>query len=198
MATRETTANLIRRLRRLIGDPSGSDSTWQDEDLQDVLDNHRREARYARLCEVETIAANGSVTYKVFKADLGDWEGSETSSVPELVDSSFNVLDPEGYEEDLLTGRWVFTEAPNYPVHITGWYYDLYGAAVEILEAWMASLKCAVDASARGVSARNSQKVDHLEALANRYRRQMWADSRCYGQTDFTPGGWAEVSGRQY
>jgi hypothetical protein len=198
MAARETMASLIRRLRRLIGDPASGESTWQDEDLQDALDNHRREARYAWLCEVETIAANGSVTYKIFKADLGDWEGSEASSVPELVDSSFNVLDPDDYEEDLLTGRWTFTEAPNYPVMISGWYYDLYGAAVEILEAWMASLKCAVDASARGVSARNSQKVDHLEALADRYRRQMWASTGCYSQTDFTPDSWAQVTGRQF
>jgi hypothetical protein len=183
-------ASLIRRLRRLIGDPASDSQTWTDEDLQDALDKNRREARYFRLCEQPTLAAGGSTTYLVYLANLPDWEGSENSSTPALVDSNFAAISTDDYEEDLLTGRWTFSAQPSWPVYISGFHYDLYGAAVEILEAWIASLKCAVDASADGISVKNSQKVDHLETLANRYRAQMWASTGGYCQTDFTPNAW--------
>lgn len=190
MALRPTMTTLIARLRRLIGDPAGASQTWQDEDLQDALDAHRREARYARLREVETIDSGGTVVYRTFSADIGDWEGS-----PELVDSSFNVLASDSYTEDLLTGRWVFTAAPNRPVMISGWHYDIHGAAVEIIEAWIAKLKGSIDLSVDGLSLKRSQKVDHLETLLKRCASQQWADSGAILQADFTPsarhyGGW--------
>lgn len=194
MAARETMAALIRRLRRLIGDPASESQTWADEDLQDALDNHRREARYFRLCEQPSIEAGGSITYLIYRAGVGDWEGSEADG-PDLVNSNFTAISADDYDEDLLTGRWTFTAQPSWPVYISGFHYDLYGAAVDMLEAWIAALKCAVDASADGVSVKNSQKVDHLEMLANRYRSQQWAGTGCLNQTDFTPGNWAEVTG---
>lgn len=186
MATRETMAALIRRLRRLIGDPASENQTWQDEDLQDALDGHRREARYMPLCPQPTYSGS-SVSYLVYKAEIGDWEGSADSTTPVLTNANFGTISTDDYEEDLLTGRWTFTAQPTFPVYVTGFHYDLNGAAVEILEAWIASLKCAVDVSADGISVKNSQKVDHLEMLADRYRRQQWAGSGCYSVTDVTP-----------
>lgn len=171
---------LITRLRRLISDPSGSNQVFSDEDLQESLDNHRREARYARLMEVETISANGSVAYLTFAAGVPNWEDS-----PELVDSSFAVIDSGDYTEDLLTGRWVFASAPNRPVMITGWYYDLYGAAVEVLEQWAAQMKLSFDVSADQQSFKRSQKFAIVQELADKYRQQMWVGSAPICQVDF-------------
>lgn len=182
MPLRPTMTALISRLRRLIGDPAGASQTWQDEDLQDALDAHRREARYARLREIESIAPGGAVEYKTFVADQPNWEGS-----PELVSNSFAVISSSAYTEDLLTGRWTFTTAPLRPVMISGWYYDIHGAAVEILEAWIAKLKGSIDLSVDGLALKRSQKVEHLETLLKRCEARQWADSGEAIQTDFCP-----------
>lgn len=177
---RETMKDLIRRLRRLVSDSPGESQTWDDDDLQDALDNHRREVRYGRLREIETISPNGTVTYLNFSADVGNWE--ETAV---LTDSSFNVLSTS-ITPDLLTGRWTFTTQPNWPVLVTGWYYDLYGAAAEIVEAWISKEKCAIDVSIDGQTIRRSQRLDHLERMLKQFRAQMWADSMCLQQSDVT------------
>lgn len=182
MALRSTMTALISRLRRLIGDPAGSDQVWPDEDLQDALDAHRREARYARLREIETITAGGAVEYKIFAADVTDWEDAA------LVDSSFAAITPN--TSDLLTGRWEFTTAPNRPVMISGFYYDIYGAAVEVLESWLGLLKSSnagVDFTADGLTVKRSQKVEQLQTLLKRCEARQWVDTGCVIQTDFEP-----------
>jgi hypothetical protein len=171
---------LIARLRRLIGDPAGASQTWQDEDLQDALDRHRREARYAYLRPVESIAQGGAISYLTYVADMPDWEG-----LPALADGNYAAL--TAATEDLLTGRWTFAAEPQRPVRITGWYYDVHGAAVEILEAWIAKLKGSIDLSVDGLSLKRSQKVEHLETLLDRCSARQWADTGCVIQTDFTP-----------
>jgi hypothetical protein len=172
--------DLIARLRRLVGDPAGASQTWQDEDLQDALDAHRREARYAYLRPVESIAEGGAVTYLTYAADMPDWEGE-----PSLADGNFAALTAD--TEDLLTGRWTFAAEPQRPVRITGFYYDVHGAAAEILEAWIAKLKGSIDLSVDGLSLKRSQKVGHLQALLTACSMRQWADSGCVIQTDFNP-----------
>jgi hypothetical protein len=176
---RETLAKLRSRLRRLVADPAGSNQVWADEELDDALDHNRREARYAHLKEIETIQPSGSVLYLIYEAGVGDWEDGAA-----LTDSSFNPL-TTGITEDLLTGRWTFTTMPNRPVHVTGFYYDLYGAAVEILENWQAREKLSFDAQADQQSFKRSQKFEMLAQMADRYRGQMWAGSACLIQSDF-------------
>jgi hypothetical protein len=183
MALRSTMTALITRLRRLIGDPAGSSQTWQDEDLQDALDHHRREARYAYLRPVETIAQGGAITYLTYAADMPDWEGE-----PSLADGNYAALTAD--TEDLLTGRWTFATEPQRPVRITGWYYDLHGAGAEVLTEWLGLLKTSnagVDFTADGLTVKRSQKIDHLTTLLNRCAAQQWADSGAILQTDFTP-----------
>lgn len=182
---RETMAVLITRLRRMIGDPAGTSAVWSDDDLQDALDGHRREARYARLREIETIASGGgSVSYLSYAADVGNWENTVT-----LSNGSFTTL-TSGITADLKTGRWTFSAEPNRPVYITGFYYDLAGAAAEILDAWIAMEKAAFDFSTDGQSFKRSQKVEHLESLATKYRAQMWIESGAIISTDFNPNPW--------
>lgn len=184
MALRPTMANLIDRLRRLIADPSGANQVWTDNDLQDFLDGHRREARYAQLCPVESISASGSVSYLIFESEQPNWEGADSSG-PELVDASFAVISSSDYTADLLTGRWVFASQPSWPIRITGWCYDLYGAAVDALEAWAAQVKLSFDVSADQQSFKRSQKFDMLQQMADKYRKRMWVGSAPIRQTDF-------------
>lgn len=178
MAVRSTMTSLINRLRRMIGDAAGEGQTWQDEDLQDYLDANRTEVRYGRLQEVETVLPAGTVEYKIFVANVGDWEDGAA-----LVDSSFDSLTPT--TEDLLVGRWTFTTAPDRPVYVTGFYYDLPGAAVAVLEAWQAREKLSFDVRADGHELKRSQKFDMLGQLAERFRRMAKARTGCLIAGDF-------------
>jgi hypothetical protein len=176
---RATMAALLARLRRIVGDPAGASQKFSDDELQEALDSHRREARYARLREVESIAAGGTVTCKDFEAGVGNWE-----SGAQLTDSGFNVL-TTGITEDLLTGRWAFASSPKWPIHVTGWYYDLYGAAAEVLEQWAAKEKLSFDISADGQSFKRSQKAEQLMRLASECRAKAWAGSGALMTTGF-------------
>ena len=140
----------------MIQDQPGDRQIWDDDDLQDALDNHRRETRYARLREIETIQPNGSVQFLNYAAGVGQWEKGAS-----LTDASFNIL-TTGITEDLLTGRWTFDAMPNRPVKVTGWYYDLSGAAAEIVEAWISKEKCAVDVAIDNQSVKRSHQPAEL------------------------------------
>lgn len=172
-------AALLSRLRRLVGDPAGASQSFSDDELQEALDSHRREARYARLTEVESIASSGTVTSKDFEAGVGNWE-----SGAQLTDSGFNVLS-SGITADLLTGRWTFAAEPKWPLHVTGWYYDLQGAAADVLDEWAAKEKLSFDFSADGQSFKRSQKAERLLALAAECRKQAWAGSGALITTGF-------------
>jgi hypothetical protein len=173
---------LIARLRRYIGDAAGASQVWTDDDLQEVLDRHQREARYYRLEGTPTIGPGAAVTFKIFNACVGDWEGS-----PEVVDAAFNVLSSSLYTEDLLVGRWTFAAQPYWPLYINGFFYDLNGAAAEILDAWIARLKGSVDLDVDGLNLKRSQKVNHLQEMRDRYAAQSWAEIGSINQTDFKP-----------
>lgn len=164
----------------MIGDAAGPKQTWSDEDLEDYLDEHRCEARYRRLHPVESISPGGGVEYKIFEAGIGDWESAD------LVDSSFAALTPA--TADLHVGRFTFSAQPSYPVYATGFYYDLAGAAVRVLEAWIARLKCEVDLAADDVSVKRSQIVDHLGELIRRYQREQRVGTGRLLTTDYAAG----------
>lgn len=154
----------------MIGDPAGVEAVFSDQELQDVLDHNRAEARSVELSELQTIAPGGAVTIQNFYATLGDWEEEA-----ELVDGSYNVLTPS--TADWMNGRWAFSIAPTRPVLITGFYYDLAGAAAAALEHWIAREKNQTDLRADDLAETRSQRVSHLVRLADRYRRQAWLGS---------------------
>lgn len=184
--SRPTMLRLINRVRLLIADPASESQTWTDDEIEAALDRNRAEARYAQLREIETIAAGGAVTYKIFSADTGDLEEDVS-----LVDNGFNALTPA--TADYAIGRFEFTTEPARPVMMTGFYYDCYGAAIEVIEHWIAKLKGSIDLKVDGLDLKRSQKVEHLAALADRYRSLAWAsrpDQTSTGrmmQTDFYP-----------
>jgi hypothetical protein len=158
-------ADLIGRLRTLVGDPAGASQTFDDQTLQDYLDRHQTVARYARLRPKASYGAGGVVEYLDYYADVGDWEADET-----LVDGSYAELSPAA--ADRLTGHWAFETSQGPPVCIVGKFYDVYGAAADVLEAWAAREKLSFDFDADGQAFKRSQKVAMLLQMAREYRRQ--------------------------
>ncbi len=165
MAVRASMAEVISRLRAMIGDPAGASQVWDDQTIQDYLDRWQGIARYAPLRPEPTYAPGGVVEYLDYYADRGDWEADE-----KLYSSTYAELAPAA--SDRLTGRWTFAASQVPPVYIVGKSYDLYGASADLLEAWAAREALSFDFEADGQTFRRSQKREALLTLAREYRRQ--------------------------
>jgi hypothetical protein len=164
---RASLSNLILRLRDLIGDnPTDEDCRqWTDNQLQTRLDGYQTRVRYAELCPQETILPGGTVQWLEHEAEYGDWEEDAT-----FHDASYNALTPES--SDWQQGKWTFEESTSV-VLIVGKFYDLYGAAADVLEAWAAKLAGNFDfAPGDGQTFKRSQEREAKSALALTYRTQ--------------------------
>ncbi len=84
---------------------------------------------------------------------------------------------------DYQTGHVRFTTTQNPPVMITGKTYDVYGATVDVLEAWQAKVALEFNFSADGQSFSRAQKMDQLARLADTYRKRMRPQSVHGGMT---------------
>ncbi len=162
---RSTMATLITRLRRAVGDPAGASQTFTDDEHQDALDHHRVEVRTAELIGVRSVAAGGAVSYLEYMAPVGFWEDS-----PLLQGPAYATIAPAA--SDHLIGRWTLAANQYPPVFITGQAYDLYGAAVEMLEAWLGKVKAEFDFATDQQSFTRSQKAIGMAALIDTYRRR--------------------------
>ena len=163
-------AALIERVRLMVGDPviagTPTTSVFTDQQIQDALDHHRTDVFQDRLVPRPTPTPT-TVDYKDYQARAGFWEDDVT-----IVDATWTAVTPAG--EDLNTGHWTFTVSENPPLFITGKAYDIYGAAVEILEAWQGSATAlGIDSFAEdGQSFQFGQRTNKIAAMANEYRRK--------------------------
>ena len=166
MSVRTTMADLITRVRELIGDPviagTPSTSTYTDQQIQDALDAHRTQVRNAPLRPLQTANTSGTVTYRDWFAPRGGWEAS-----PVLTDASWSVLTPSA--SDCLTGEWTFSTDQTW-VNASGNLFDIYGAAVDILYLTLQALSAQFDFAADGQSFSRSQQAAGVRALIDAYR----------------------------
>lgn len=159
-------AELIGRVRALIGDPADASQTFTDDDVQAALDRYQTVVRYARLHPEPTLLPSGVVEYRDYYAAVGDWEADE-----QLYDAAWQQLAPA--VSDRLTGHWTFASPGQPPpVYVVGKVYDVYGAAADLLEQWAAKAKLEFDFAADGQQFQRSQKSRALLQLAAEYRRR--------------------------
>ena len=182
MAARETMADLIVRLRSLIGDPAGDGATFGDEELEAILDGRRTDHRYRELAPLVTFGPDGAVDFRQYAAierrdwredigfgnAIGDWEEGAVLYGPDM-----NPLEPEA--SDWRLGRWTFAQHQPAPVTIVGTTFDLYGSAADALERWAARLKGDCDVRAGDFAMDRSDRLRHLLDLAASYRRKAGA-----------------------
>lgn len=155
-------AALITQVRLLVSDPAGASATFSDDELQTFLDNNATDVFYEPLTPEPTIAAGGVTEYLTWRAGLGWWEASET-----LTDGSYNGL--TAATADRQRGRWTFGEHQS-AVLLRGACYDVYLAAAEVIDAWIAKLKLAFDFAADGGDYKRSQQVKALQELGKSLR----------------------------
>ena len=198
MAIRPTMAALVLRVRDLIADPAGTDQAFTDDQIQEKLDAHRTRVRYATLEPLPTPLPSGSVAYLDYRTPnkIGDWEGGTAIA---FVDSAMNTLTPATpTETNYQTGEWAFPAGSNGlgqipPVYITGYTYDIYFTASELLTQWAAQAKEDVNTSQQGVSIQRGAKKEAILSLAHEYaarRRPRNIAMRDAASSEQYEGGW--------
>lgn len=172
----------------MIADPTGASQQFDDDTIQDKLDELRDDVWYEPLRVAPAIvnaASTGNVPQMIF-ADYYSayqwWEadvilqGNSTST-----HAAWVVLTPT--VSDLLVGHWSFEESSladlfangtfpgQYPpLWATGKVYDLNLASAELLDFWAATLAGKYDVTVDGQTMRRSQLMQAKMTLANQYR----------------------------
>lgn len=162
---RESMADLIARLRGLIGDPNDDDPTlaaFTDDRLQELLDARKTVVVEAAL---RTLPSGPSLTYVDFFAPRGWWEDSVV-----LSGVSGDALTPD--TADLVSGHWTFTAGTGAPVYISGSFFDIYGSAQAALEEWAAKVAREFDFATDQQSFDRTGKREGLLAVAREYARK--------------------------
>lgn len=187
MAVRLSMATLIDKVNALCNNALNENLRFANQDVQDCLDRHRREYRETQLEALATTGYGGTVTCKTFQAECGMIEGGTAylggSAGYLLQDGNFGTVTPSS--SDLLTGRFLFATEPTRPVMLTGWYYDIYGAAAELLLQYKATISEDFDfKSGEGLTYSRSQKMEMVEKHRQTLLRQAWAPSATMVRTD--------------
>lgn len=165
---RSSMVSLILAVRRAVGDKAGGTQVFTDDEIQAALDRRKLDFPLAMLQVRATTLENGTVEYREYFADGGDWESNAT-----LQGNRYQTLTPvESYP---MEGRWVFgTTLGVGAVYIRGTRYDVYGAAADIAEQWAAQAATEFDFSRGSRSYSRSQKRTGLESLARILRNKQW------------------------
>lgn len=169
-------------VRRLAGDQDAP-QTWSDDDLDVALDQTRTFNQYRELAALIDRATN---RYAIFEGGAY-WEDPVT-----LYDWQNQVV-PAPADVDLIAGRWTFDpgRADSY-LAANGWTYDIHGAAVVVLDWWIAKVKKEYDVSVGGDSFKRSQKVENLVAL----RDEVVSKSPSAGALRSVPAYRSDLTGR--
>lgn len=158
---------LIDRMRTMIGDRVVATnvpvSFFSDGEVQDVLDERRTDVVEAVLTPVPSFTDVSG--YTDFSAPRKGWEDNVV-----LHNTAGTILTPTRAE--LLVGRWSFDVSQGGPVYITGRYYDLFGAAVVLLEQWAANVAREYDFATDQQVFNRSDKRIGLMAVAAQYARR--------------------------
>ena len=185
-------SDLITRTRRLIGD-NGSSQQFSDDEIQNILDQHKATVRYQPLQEQEDIDTGGTVTYKEFWAldarqnFVGNWEGTASGNLY-FVDGTWGTITPSTF--NYIEGKFRFTTAPTRPVRAVGFYYDLEGAAADLCEEWAAAVKLCVTFSDGSDQFDLNAQYAHLINLAEKFRRKQRTISVTIARSDINREGY--------
>ena len=184
MAVRATMSQLIARVRLMIGDPAGTSQQFQDQDIQDTLDESRDDLRYEGELIAPSIvntASTGNQASTIFADYYSKYQWWEQDVVLQgyFNGAAWVVLTPLAL--DYITGHWQFELTPFVngtvpgqlpPVFATGKVYDLNYAAADLLDMWATALTGSYDVVVDGQNLKRSQLWAQKQKRADYYRRK--------------------------
>lgn len=181
MAVRSSMAALITRVRLLINDPVGASAIFDDQTIQDVLDEGRTDIKNGETRAKPTFAG-ATIQYLDYYTVLTDWEDDVVFKQYLTTVVTPSVAEP-------IAGHWIFATSTFPPVLVTGKTYDIYRAAADLLERWAARLFLSYDVIVGGQTFRRSQSFEMLQALADKYRLKQRPVSSSLDRLDLYQSG---------
>lgn len=194
---RSTMARLIQEVRSLTqANPAewslGTANYWDDNQIEILLDRHRRDVVREPLRSVSVYVGGGSIEWREYHSQYGQWEAtSGGSAVFEIEDALGAAQGTALWSADYVRGVVTFGQNQGGTAYyLTGRVYDLYGAASELLRSWASHEKLGFDFASDGQSFKRSQKVTHLLGLANHYAGMGWAQTARMVRSDLGDWDW--------
>lgn len=180
MAIRSGMTNVVHRLRALSNAgtaqyTAGTITYWTDDHLQDFLSRHE-------TWVVEDLLAwipqniGGTAQYLTALSRYKDLEEAGSGTARWQVRSSVGVSEgTANYTADYVQGRvtWSTDQGGTAYMLATAYSYDLYGAAVDVLEHQLANIEFWYDFSADNQTFNRSQINDNINDLIATYRRRI-------------------------
>lgn len=181
MAVRPSMASLIARERLLINDPAGASQTFDDQSIQDIMDESRVNVRYMALAPAPTYSGS-TLLYLDYYSDYGGWESDITFWQYLTVQVTPTV-------SENIVGHWTFAQTTLPPVLCVGKLFDVYRSAADLLERWAAKWAMSYNVSVDGQSLQRSQVQLQMLTLAKTYRMKQRPVSSAMTRSDLLRAG---------
>lgn len=196
MSARSGMAALIDTIRTMTNAGTaeytlGTANFWDDDHVQAVLDNHRRDVYEQPLTPASHRVGGGTVQWNDYYAGQGDWEQTTGGTAVFIVRDSVGSVMASGtaqsqWTADYANGHitWGGTGTDGSAYYLTGRYYDLNGAAAELLKGWAAHESRSFDFAADAQQFKRSQKAQMLLSQATEYAAKAWNESGTMTRSD--------------
>lgn len=123
-------SNLIVRTRRLVNDSNAN--TWTDDEIEDVLDTHKLRIHREAMEKERTLTSGTAYEYKIYHSRHGDFEEGGTAYF-HVQDSAGSARATGDYTADYIRGMVTMgADQAGTELYLTGWSYDLHGAAADL------------------------------------------------------------------
>ena len=168
-------ANLISELRGmteagLTDYGIGAVYYWSDDQIQDILDIHRRDVVFEQLQMYPNQVASGSLSYLDYRSGFGFFEETTGGTAVFYVQDSTGSTISSGYTADYRRGTALFSSDQRGTVYyLTGRSYDLQAAAADLWRRKGAHYATAFDFSTDNHSVTRSQAYKHCLEMADFY-----------------------------
>lgn len=172
MAARDGCAYLITWLRRMVAD--AGTAIWTNDELQDILDSHRlfvhREPLRWRIGRLE----GGTPQYKEAFSRYRWFEETEGGTARFVIeDASGSVVGTADWTANYIAGQISFTENQHGSArYLTGYSYDLHGAAADCWRELAASKAAYYDFSQGDTKVSRAEWFQHCLEMAAQHDAQ--------------------------
>ena len=174
MTARTGLTNLISELRGMAeaGEAEyrvGAYGYWDDDQVQNILDNHRTDVVYEQLQMYPVRIAGGSSSYQDYRSSFGFYEATTGgTAVFYLQDGTGTTVGTANYTPDYRRGQVQFSaDQAGTVYYLTGRSYDLYSAAAELWRRKAAHYApTSFDFSTDNHSVHRSQVYEHCLEMA--------------------------------
>jgi hypothetical protein len=180
---------LIGSVRVLINDSAGPGQHFDDQTIQDVMDESRIDVRNQVLKATPTFSGS-TIQYLDYFSELAGWEDGYVLKQYLITPVTPSLLEP-------IAGHWQFATSTLPPVYISGSLHDRYRAAADLLERMAAQWVLRYNMTVDGQNLQRGMVTKALQDLAHTYRMKQRTGAIHVSRTDVNVPSTAVSTGLQ-